>query len=147
MTVKERLILFVRHKKMSIRKFELTCGLSLGYINNIRVSIQPDKVTRIADCFPDLNTGWLMTGEGEMLKNGYSFPGFGSNLAESPPVYLDVETRLKNLENCCQEMNTKIEELKESNLWYRKTIDSLLNKKNQDASDAPAADAECVAAG
>lgn len=68
MSVKERLISFIRYKSISVRKFEITCGLSLGYVNNIRVSIQPDKVSSIAVCFPDLNTGWLLTGEGEMLK-------------------------------------------------------------------------------
>ena len=34
----------------------------------MRVSIQPEKVLMIAKQFPDLNTGWLLTGEGEMLK-------------------------------------------------------------------------------
>lgn len=68
MSVKERIGLFIKYKNISVRKFELTCGLSLGYINNMRVSMQPDKVTRIASNYPELNTGWLMTGEGEMLK-------------------------------------------------------------------------------
>ena len=53
---------------MSVRSFEKVCGLSYGYINNMRVSMQPDKVENIAMHFPDLNTGWLLTGEGTMLK-------------------------------------------------------------------------------
>lgn len=68
MTVKERLKEFIKHKGMSVRSFESGCGLSYGYVNNMRVSIQPDKVGNIARCFPELNTGWLLTGEGEMLK-------------------------------------------------------------------------------
>ena len=67
-TVKERLREFIEYKGISIRSFESTCGLSYGYVGNMRQSIQPDKVTRIAHCFPDLNTGWLLSGEGEMLK-------------------------------------------------------------------------------
>ncbi len=47
------------------------CNLS-GYVNNIRVSIQPDKITSIALHFPELNTGWLLTGEGEMLKSNFT---------------------------------------------------------------------------
>ena len=35
----------------------------------MRVSIQPDRLKSIAICFPELNTGWLITGEGEMLKS------------------------------------------------------------------------------
>ena len=50
--------------------FEKKVGLSNGYVNNIRVSIQPDKLQMIVLQFPQLNAGWLMTGEGNMLKSG-----------------------------------------------------------------------------
>lgn len=69
MTVKERIKTFIKYKEVSVRSFENKCGLSYGYINNMRVSIQPDKITNIATQYPDLNTGWLLTGEGEMLKS------------------------------------------------------------------------------
>ena len=68
-TVKQRLIDFIEYKGLSKNKFEKTVGLSTGYVGNMRVSIQPDKIMKIALNFPDLNTGWLLTGEGEMLKN------------------------------------------------------------------------------
>lgn len=35
----------------------------------MRVSIQPDKLKSIAINFPRLDIGWLLTGEGSMLKN------------------------------------------------------------------------------
>ena len=54
-SVKERLKAFIEYKKISIRSFENRCGLSYGYVNNMRVSIQP------------ANKSWLLTGEGEML--------------------------------------------------------------------------------
>lgn len=69
MSVKERIKKFVLYKNLSMRKFESVCGLSNGYVNNIKSSIQPDKMESISLQFPDLNTGWLMTGEGEMLKS------------------------------------------------------------------------------
>lgn len=68
MTVKERLIFYIKSKHLSQRKFEILVGLSNGYVNNINKSIQPDKIQKITLQFPDLNTGWLLTGEGEMLK-------------------------------------------------------------------------------
>lgn len=46
----------------------MQCGLSVWYVRAIRKSIQPDKISSIALAFPELNTGWLLTGEGEMLK-------------------------------------------------------------------------------
>ena len=67
-TVKERLFEFIRHKKIAINRFEKTCNLSTGYVGNIRKSIQPEKIKNISHNFPELNMGWLLTGEGEMLK-------------------------------------------------------------------------------
>lgn len=66
-TVKERLILYLEYKCISKRKFEMLIGVSNGYINNMRKSVQPDKISKIAMQFPELNTGWLLTGNGEML--------------------------------------------------------------------------------
>ena len=69
--VKERLISFLKHKKLSQGKFEKMLGTSNGYVTNIRSSIQPDKLERIASEFPELNISWLMIGEelgGPMLK-------------------------------------------------------------------------------
>jgi hypothetical protein len=69
MSVKERLIVFAKSHEKSVRAFEVKSGLTIGYVNAIRVSIQPDKIQSIVSHYPDLNTGWLMTGEGEMLKS------------------------------------------------------------------------------
>lgn len=80
-TIKNRLKAFIKSQGIGQRKFELTCGLSNGYVNNIRQSIQPDKLQKIALSFPQLNTGWLMTGEGEMLKSSTS------QLRKKIPVY------------------------------------------------------------
>ena len=67
-TVKERLRHFIEAKGISVRSFEQTCGLSYGYVGNMRNSMQPDKVKRISRYYPELNTGWLLTGEGAMLR-------------------------------------------------------------------------------
>ena len=67
MSVKQRLIEFLKYKNIGQAAFEKNVGLSNGYVNNIRQSIQPDKIQKIALKYPELNTGWLMTGNGEML--------------------------------------------------------------------------------
>lgn len=66
-TVKERLVAFIEFKGLSKNKFEQICGLSRRYVSNISKSIQPDKIEKISLAFPDLDTGWLLTGSGEML--------------------------------------------------------------------------------
>ena len=84
-TVKERLIAFVEFKGLSKNKFEMMCGLSKRYVSNISKSIQPEICKKISLVFPDLNTGWLMTGDGEMLKAAEP------NAQESNGVYVPQE--------------------------------------------------------
>lgn len=69
MSVKERLIEFLSHEGIGQKRFAESIGMSSGYVNAIRKSIQPDTVHKIAMQYPSLNTGWLLTGEGEMLKS------------------------------------------------------------------------------
>ena len=77
-TTKDRLIRFIEHKGLSKNRFEKICGLSTSYVNNISQSIQPKMVQRISHKFPELNTGWLLTGEGDMLKGTeQTRPGVG----------------------------------------------------------------------
>ena len=71
-TVRDRLIRFIEHKGLSKNKFEKLCGLSTRYVSNISKSIQPETIEKISLNFPELNTGWLLTGEGEMLKEDYA---------------------------------------------------------------------------
>lgn len=68
-SVKERLLRYIEYKGISVNKFEKICGLSTGYVGNMRKSIQPEKAMNISHNFPDLNIGWLLSGEGEMLKS------------------------------------------------------------------------------
>ena len=67
LTVGERLDLFIQSLGLGRYQFEMKCGLSQGYINNIRNSPHPDKLKRIANVYPELNIEWLMIGRGEML--------------------------------------------------------------------------------
>lgn len=67
LTVGERLDLFIQSLGLGRYQFEMKCGLSQGYVNNIRNSPHPDKLKRIANVYPELNIEWLMIGRGEML--------------------------------------------------------------------------------
>lgn len=80
--------MFIKSLGIGQGAFEKAVGLSNGYVNNIRKSIQPDKIQKIALCYPTLNTGWLLTGEGEMLKGQTYYGGedeFEDVAAPRPP--------------------------------------------------------------
>lgn len=68
-SVKQRLIQFIKYKGIGQGKFEKTVGLSNGYINQLRHSPSPQKIQMIIGAYPDLNQSWLLTGEGEMLNS------------------------------------------------------------------------------
>ena len=70
MTTKERLISFLAYKKISQGKFESETGLSTGFVNNVGDSIRKSSLEKIRRVYPELNTAWLLTGEGSMLKEG-----------------------------------------------------------------------------
>ena len=66
-TVKQRLIKFLEYKKLGQNKFERMVGLSLGYVSKLRIEPSPTKLRMIINAFPELNSDWLLTGDGEMI--------------------------------------------------------------------------------
>lgn len=70
MTVRERLKFYLKENNISQHAFADSINVSSGYVNAIRKSIQPDKLSIIKEKYPDLNIDWLLTGDGEM--NTYS---------------------------------------------------------------------------
>lgn len=65
--MKQRIKEYLKYKGVKIIEFSAIIGVSNAYISSIKKSIQPDKLTRIQECYPDLNIEWLVTGRGNML--------------------------------------------------------------------------------
>lgn len=68
MDIKERFGQFIEYKKLSKRKFQESIGVSNSYIQNISTGIGADVLKRIKTAYPELNTDWLIDGEGEMIR-------------------------------------------------------------------------------
>lgn len=65
--MKQRIREYLKYKRITQNNFSASIGVSNAYIPSIRKSIQPDKLARIQECYPDLNIEWLVTGRGNML--------------------------------------------------------------------------------
>ena len=102
MTVKERIMEYIKHSGISVHKFENASGLSVGYLRQLRKEPSREKIKSIISAFPDINETWLLTGEGEMLKESATEneneslepiveKKAGSNRAHMIPLY-DAET-------------------------------------------------------
>ena len=79
-TVKERIRLYIGHLGISERQFCLSIGVSPAYVGNISRSISQEKMLRISKQYPELNIGWLATGEGAMLRNNQTVGGNNSGI-------------------------------------------------------------------
>lgn len=113
-TVKDRLILFIEYKGISKNAFEKACGLSTRYVSNMRQSIQPDKIKKIALAFPELNTGWLLTGEGEMLKGEATLPRESASLQPDEPAEalpLQEDSLIAELRAQIERLESKVDSL------------------------------------
>ena len=66
-TVKERLMMFIEYRGLSVSKFEKMCNLSNGYISKLRHAPGGVRLEEIFRVFPELNREWLLFGEGKML--------------------------------------------------------------------------------
>lgn len=67
-TIKDRFIEYLKHLGIGQGKFEKNTGIGNGTINNIKDGISSPKLAKISLTYPDLNIEWLITGNGEMLK-------------------------------------------------------------------------------
>lgn len=68
----ERLSFFIKQKNLTVAEFERSCGLSRSVIHSAIKNIGAigsDKLSKIFATYPELNTEWLLTGKGLMLKN------------------------------------------------------------------------------
>lgn len=111
--VKERLISFLEYKKISKSEFGRILHVSNAYVTSLRKSISPEILKGIALNFPDLNTTWLLTGEGEMLKG------------ESPKMPDNQEKNAKNNINISINVLKTMEEQAASLLAQSETMRSL----------------------
>lgn len=68
MSVKNRILEFIRYRDMAVSQFESLCGLSNGYISSMRLGFGTRKLENVLNYFSDLSREWLLYGEGEMLK-------------------------------------------------------------------------------
>ncbi len=64
---KERLLQFLRYKKLGQQKFEISIGMSNGWVNKVGDSIRENTLQKIKEVYPELNIAWLKSGVGNML--------------------------------------------------------------------------------
>lgn len=69
--LKDRLLQFIKYLGITISKFESTVGLSNGAVSRTNDNMRQRTVDAIAAAYPQLNTRWLLTGEGDMIRKAF----------------------------------------------------------------------------
>ncbi|AXG69659.1 hypothetical protein KORDIASMS9_01885 [Kordia sp. SMS9] len=69
MKIIDRILVFIKHKNLSMRAFDQSINVGNGYTSKqskSKASVGSDVLERIIGTYPDLNPLWLLTGDGKM---------------------------------------------------------------------------------
>ncbi len=105
MSVKKRLKSFIKNQKIAISTFEKDIKVSNGYVNSISKGIGGEVLLKILEKFPNINIEWLLTGNGDMFKNGnisQNIVGSGSNILGNGNIMGGINSKINtsNSEEC-----------------------------------------------
>lgn len=143
-TLQERLKIFITSLDSSVLAFENKCGMAPGTVNKMSNKSRPKTLEKIHKQFPQLNMGWLQTGEGQMMNpqpsvdidvdlklGGHSQFAMRDiqNIGDAKTQIVILQERIKSLEKELGEKNKRIEELNASLERERKMNDYLMGQK------------------
>lgn len=93
MNLRERLREFIASKSLSEVEFQRIVGLGNGSVSKMGDNTRRSTIDKISNKFPDLNTTWLLTGQGRMTINQQSEENDSIEEVETRPrIPLDAES-------------------------------------------------------
>jgi WD40 repeat protein len=109
----ERIALFIHFKKITPHAFEQKNGLSNGYFSKQLKhlgSVGSDILIRIYKAYPELDILWILTGEGQMLKETVQQNQQIDEiiLEDFTNKYTSENKKLKKLENDFDKLQTSL---------------------------------------
>ncbi|WP_228054839.1 hypothetical protein [Kordia antarctica] len=112
MKIIERIVIFIKHKNLSMRAFDISIGVGNGYTSKqakSSASVGSDVLEKIFDQYLDLSPLWLVTGQGKMIidpekKTDEPLPDYGETIDEI------IENKIKRIvEQQFKEFSKKLE--------------------------------------
>jgi len=109
----ERIAVYIQFKKISPHAFEKKIELSNGYFSKQLKhlgSVGSDILIRIHHTYSDINVLWILTGEGQMLKEDdlHCEQVDSSILEDFTNKYTSENKKLKKLENDFDQLQTSL---------------------------------------
>ena len=120
----KRLKQLIDYYGISTRQFEQKINVSNGVIAKVLVqntTLRSDVLSKIADSFPDINIGWILTGKGEMfLQKSGNTPEEDTRFVKIPTdVWEAMQMQTESLKKKDDQISQLIEMLKGNNEWQQ----------------------------
>ena len=126
MSIIDRLQQIIEHEDMTVSAFAKKVGVADQSIRGIVVQKRNkpgyDLIAKITQSLEWLNTDWLITGRGEMIKGSATAQDASSNNEDQLEQY-------ENLMRYIKEKDDKIEKLIEERTRLQMTIDTLIENE------------------
>ena len=107
MTDKQKILEYLKYKRISKNKFYVKTGLSVGFLDSGK-SLGVDKLRDILDIYHDLNPAWFLPGDGPMLISGKEL----NENAEQYTRSMDIADLIKRIEELSVQLGAQINENK-----------------------------------
>lgn len=157
-TLQDRLQEFLTHEGISMRAFERQCGINAGTASKMTEKSYDITFNKIQQAYPQLNTKWLRTGEGEMFNptstyqteqhdnnvwqgnnnvyfNGASpeaiayIQGLEKDVEHLKVCLAHKEDKIKDLNSIIDDKDKRIDEMSERIAELKERIDELKGRK------------------
>ncbi len=76
--IKQKILQFIEYKGITKYKFYLDTGVTRGILDQNN-GISEENLAKILAYFPEISPDWLLTGRGEMLRDGVASVASGQN--------------------------------------------------------------------
>jgi len=132
-TIKQNILLFIENQGFKKEDFFNKIGVSYSNFKgkSLNSEIAADKLVIILTMFPQLNSDWLLTGKGEMLKQTFSkeYPTNEKiNKVEEPTENIEVIAAQKKH---IATLETIVEDLRSDKVFLKKIINENLQKQEE----------------
>lgn len=126
----DRILKIIELKGITKHKFYSETGLSNGFLDKVK-DIGSSKIENILKVYPDINPTWLITGNGEMLKNEKELKEWSNNsiISDDHIIWELVDNYQKNtpeIDYFFNKIKTTCQILKNLDNDYSKSWDYML---------------------
>lgn len=124
--VNERLRLLIKSNSRTQKKFCETIDISEASLKSIfynNHNPNAEVLIKIATSFPQCSINWLLTGKGEMLKDGQASAEVAPKPNESELIAY-LKSQIKELKTENEDLRLKNERLSEQNGYYKGLLET-----------------------